>query len=85
MEWAAFENVYGPLLPHDRIDVGFAKVCYYLVTLMASGKRRRFKLRDFLPGWITDRMQQAQTDEKQLEAMLQFWASADQGAGGNSS
>jgi hypothetical protein len=55
-DWLAWEQVNGPILAHDRIDIGFAQVCYLLVQLLADQKtRRRYKVQDFLPPWWKDR------------------------------
>ena len=35
-EWAAFERVYGSLLPHERIDAGFAQVCYVIASVFVG-------------------------------------------------
>lgn len=48
-EWAAFERVYGPVLVHDRIDIGLAQVCLVLARLFS--KKSKHTLRDFLPAW----------------------------------
>lgn len=72
MEWAAYERVYGPLLSQDRIDLGFAKLSYYIVSLLSSG-RKRYKFRDFLPKWITDQIRRAPTDEEKLGVVFQSW------------
>lgn len=77
MRWAAFEQVHGPLLVHDRVDLGFAKMSYYLVSLLTNGKRKH-KFRDFLPKWITDQMRRAPIDERRLEAVFQSWAAQEE-------
>ena len=48
-EWAAFEQVYGPILVHERIDVAQAMICTILAN--SSGSKRRYELKDFLPRW----------------------------------
>ncbi len=50
-EWTAFERVYGPILPHERIDVGLAQVCLLMARLWAKGN---FKVRDFMPRWYQE-------------------------------
>jgi hypothetical protein len=48
MEWAAFEQVSGPILPQERIDVAAATIAY--ITAISHGaKKVRFK--DFLFQW----------------------------------
>jgi len=49
-EWAAFEQVYGPILVHERIDVGLAQLGWIMARLWAK-PRHELKLRDFMPGW----------------------------------
>lgn len=48
-EWTAYEQVYGPLLIQDRVDIGFAQVSLILARLF--GEKDRRTLRDFLPSW----------------------------------
>lgn len=48
--WAAFEQVYGPLLLHERIDIGFSRIAFTLAQLLSSS--RRLKFRDFLPEYL---------------------------------
>jgi hypothetical protein len=57
------------LLVHDRVDVGFASLSYYLVKLL--GKTRR-KPEDFLPPWL--RAKSKQQTAAELEMTLQTWA-----------
>jgi hypothetical protein len=53
LEWAAYERVYGSILPHERIDVGFAQVS--LILTKAFGKPgQRLTLRDFMPEWYRE-------------------------------
>lgn len=51
-DWAAFERVWGPLLLHERVDIGLAQVAWVLNSLF--GKHSR-SLVDFLPSWYHDR------------------------------
>lgn len=44
LEWTAYEQVYGSLLIHERIDFGLALVAY----MQSDGKG---ELRDFMPPW----------------------------------
>jgi len=75
-EWMAYERVWGPILPHERIDIGFAKLTYYLVSLL-SRSRQRIRVEDFLPGWMSDLVKKRAEDPRQLEATLESWASAN--------
>jgi hypothetical protein len=47
-DWAAYEQVAGPLLLHDRVDVAGALVAY--ATAKAAGAKH-VRPRDFLPQW----------------------------------
>jgi hypothetical protein len=51
MEWQAYEQVYGSLLPHERIDQGIAQVSLILAQAFSE---KRYKLRDFMPQWYQD-------------------------------
>ena len=51
MEWAAYEQTFGSILPHERIDAGLAQVS--LIIAQAFSKHR-FKIRDFMPQWFRD-------------------------------
>jgi hypothetical protein len=57
------------LLIHERIDVGFASLSYYLVKLL--GKTRR-KPEEFLPPWLRAKSKAQSAEE--LEMTLQTWA-----------
>jgi hypothetical protein len=73
-EWMAYERVYGPVLAHERIDLGFAQLSFYLVSLLSKKKRgQQYKLRDFLPGWMRN-LDHRPDDGRTLEATLQKWA-----------
>jgi hypothetical protein len=77
-EWMAYERVYGPILPHERIDLGFAQLYYYLVSLLSQKKRgQQYKLRDFLPKWMRDLTSRPSDDGRGLEATLKDWANGD--------
>lgn len=43
-EWAAFEEHYGPLLVHERVDIGLAR----LAAIMAGES----DVTKFLPPWL---------------------------------
>jgi hypothetical protein len=47
MEWTAYEQVFGSILVHERVDVGLAKVAY----MLSDGKK---KFRDFMPEWYRE-------------------------------
>jgi hypothetical protein len=47
-EWAAFEQVNGPILVHERIDIGLAQIGLIMAKLWGKGNPRP---RDFLPVW----------------------------------
>lgn len=49
-EWLAYEQVYGSIVPHERIDAGFAQIGYLLVRLLGKDSGR-YKPRDFMPDW----------------------------------
>lgn len=48
MEWTAFERLHGPILLHERLDVGFAMLNY--VTAKVAGAKS-VQPKDFLPQW----------------------------------
>jgi len=56
---------------HERIDIGFASLSYYLVALFTNKNRR--KPEDFLPPWL--RAESKEQSAQELEMMLQAWAS----------
>lgn len=60
MEWRAFEHVYGPILVHDRVDIGLAKLSYYIASLFTD-RRRKVKFRDFLPTYLRELMKQRES------------------------
>jgi hypothetical protein len=74
MQWAAFERVWGPILVHERVDVGLAHIAFYLASLLGKPKQgQRFRVRDFLPVW----MRPKQRDDERasvLYAALKAWA-----------
>jgi hypothetical protein len=55
MEWGAYEQTFGSLLIHERIDAGLAQVSLILANSMS---KRRFKFRDFMPQWFRDLTQE---------------------------
>jgi hypothetical protein len=52
-EWAAYEQTFGSVLIHERIDAGFAQVSLILAQAFSDG-RRRYSMRDFMPPWYQD-------------------------------
>ncbi|MGI0148187.1 MAG: phage tail assembly protein T [Thermoplasmata archaeon] len=64
------------MLPHDRIDAGFAQLSYYVATGMLRPKRGRFEPRDFLPPWLRP-PEIPDPDSRQLEAYLQGMVNAN--------
>jgi hypothetical protein len=72
VRWAAFERLYGPLLVQERVDVGFAQLSYYLVSLLGQSKRgRRWKIQDFLPPWIANQSKRQPQSPEQLRAFME--------------
>jgi hypothetical protein len=70
-DWTAFEQVNGPLLVHERIDIGFALIA----TLMANAwSKRKRKFADFLPPWYE--IPKAKTSLTSFEQILEM-ADAD--------
>jgi hypothetical protein len=59
MEWGAYEQTFGSLLVHERIDAGFAQVSLILANAFS---KRKFRFRDFMPQWFRDL-----TQEQELE------------------
>jgi hypothetical protein len=64
-EWAAFEQINGPILVHERIDIGLAQIGVIMAKLWGKGNP---KPRDFLPAWY--RRAPADPDGAVLGAML---------------
>lgn len=67
-EWMAFEKVEGPIGP-ARGDVQAAVVAM-TVANVNRGKRRPFKLSDFVPTW--DRDSRAQSTDQMIAAVKQM-------------
>lgn len=63
--------MYGPLLVQDRVDIGFATVCYVMAALWSKGHH---KVTDFLPPWLRELAKAERSDAAVIsafEAMLQ--------------
>jgi hypothetical protein len=79
----AYEQVYGPLLVHDRVDIGFAMCAYVMAALWSKG---RHKPQDFLPPWLKELTKPERSDAAVIaafEAMLkdaEGGSDADQGS-----
>lgn len=52
-EWTAYEQVYGSVLVHERIDAGFAMIGYLIAKAFSDGKRT-MTVRDFMPEWYRE-------------------------------
>jgi hypothetical protein len=78
-EWAAFERVYGPILPHERIDVGLAQLGWLMARLWGKSKRE-LKLRDFMPGWYQELTAGDAVRQGFEELLQQAEANTDNGA-----
>lgn len=78
MDWTAFEQVYGPILPHDRIDLGFAQLSYLLALAFSSG-RRKPRWRTFLPPYMRDMLQRSEDgmNPDQLKVFFEGLVNAD--------
>jgi hypothetical protein len=74
MEWSAFEQVYGPILPHERIDFGLAHVAYRIIEV---NSRHPPKFEKFLPRWLRNLGRPEPMDASALEAKLKAWAGAN--------
>jgi len=64
-DWMAYERVYGPILVHDRVDVGFAMLATLVHNLWAKKPR---KIQDFMPQWFQELTERT---ERRPEAVLQ--------------
>jgi len=68
-EWAAYERVYGSIIPAERIDVGFAQLSWLMACLWGSKKRGEYRIRDFMPPWYQE-LTAANAVKSDFEAML---------------
>lgn len=76
MEWQAYEQTFGSLLVHERIDAGFAQVSLILAKAF-SDKGARYRLRDFMPKWFRD----LTADDELARGMGQLQALVDDADG----
>jgi hypothetical protein len=51
-EWMAYERIYGSMLIHERIDMGFAQLAWLITRLWA--KKTNLKPQDFMPPWYQE-------------------------------
>jgi hypothetical protein len=66
-EWEAFEQSFGPIVPHERIDI--AQAMLSSVTAKVHGAKGDMRAVKFLPQWEGDRGQSADDLVKALRAM----------------
>jgi hypothetical protein len=52
-EWMAYERVYGPILVHERIDVGLAQLQWLMARLWTKAKHK-LTPGDFMPAWYQE-------------------------------
>lgn len=62
MEWNAYEQTYGSLLIHERIDSGFAMVAMILAKAFSSNGSR-YQMRDFMPRWYQELTKDAELEK----------------------
>lgn len=75
-DWVAYEQVYGPILPHERLDRGFAMLGFLLAKLL-GGRGREIKFRDFLPPWYETAPRADDRTRSGFEALLRMAQHAD--------
>lgn len=73
-QWLAYERLHGPLLLHERIDLGFAVLTYYIVNLWS---KKHHKLKEFLPPWYEATPADPLEGFKQLMALAEVNDNAD--------
>lgn len=54
-EWQAYEQVYGSMLVHERIDAGLARVAF----MLSNGQG---EFREFMPQWWQDLTAEAERE-----------------------
>jgi hypothetical protein len=67
MEWTAYEQTFGSLLIHERIDAGFAQVSLILAQAFGDG-HKRWSMRDFMPPWF-QKLTEDEAMEQELAAL----------------
>lgn len=73
----AYERLHGPLLVHERVDLGFASLAFILIKLLGDPKRTRsLKIGDCLPPYMVPARPEGQ-DAATLGAILESWARRD--------
>jgi CRISPR/Cas system CSM-associated protein Csm2 small subunit len=67
--WIAYERVYGSILPHERIDAGFAQLSFLMAKLWGKKKHGEFEIREFMPPWYQE-LTAEDASRRAFEAML---------------
>jgi len=49
--WRMFEEAHGPILLHDRVDLGLAQVSYVVAKMLGS---KDVEMRHVLPPWLRE-------------------------------
>jgi hypothetical protein len=74
-EWMAYERVYGPILVHERVDVGLAQLQWLMVRLWTKAKQK-MTIRDFMPRWyqeLTERIdRKPEAVQQQFEVLMRM-------------
>jgi hypothetical protein len=70
MAWTAFERIHGPLLVHERLDIGLAELSYYLVSIF-SRKRTRLRFEKFLPPYMREAIHRQPSDPDKLRSIFE--------------
>jgi hypothetical protein len=79
MNWMAYERTYGSILPHERVDVGFAQLQWLMVQLWTKQKRK-LTVADFMPHWFQELTQRgARKPEAVLQGFEALMAMAEKG------
>jgi hypothetical protein len=69
--WAAFEQEYGPLLVHDRIDMGFGHLMFLLAQVYHAPRTPKPQFKDFVPPYIRKRLEEGtRQSAEQLKAVM---------------
>jgi hypothetical protein len=79
-EWMAYERVYGPILIHDRIDMGFLLLQQFMAYLWTKTRHQR-TMQDFLPPWlqelIKDSSRRPDAVQSSFEALMRMAEEGD--------